>query len=432
MLSDDDYHGEDSTDDDGVAAAAVTAARAAKTTAGSDVAGGGADVTRVKTEAETSDAGGALARALANDGVSGSSSASLDALRAMYDSFGLAGGGGPGGSAAAANRFAESLAQSMFADPYGGGGGGLFGRPSGGQQARMRTMLTSLRSKSMSTQLAALQEASEFLSISTEDTLSGYFDLDGFIKEFIRILKGEPYIAPGGGGAGAGGRAISASAATVDPPAAAAATKTASDDKEDDAQPHRSDGDDDHDSEDDHDDDDDDDEDDESDGNEGAGGGEALHAGPHASAADFGGEMMDDDDFEDAELMRILALSAQEARQAEQAAAGGGRGSGGGGNPATSGGSAQAEPASFSAGAFGLMAEEPSAEKLEAQLLACRCLANLMEALPGSAHTVVSHGAVPVLCAKLLEIQYIDLAEQTLSVRPGRAPPSCPSHLPCS
>ena len=37
-------------------------------------------------------------------------------------------------------------------------------------------------------------------------------------------------------------------------------------------------------------------------------------------------------------------------------------------------------------------------ENLEAQVLACRCLANLMEALPGVAHTVVCHGAIPVLC----------------------------------
>ncbi|CAH7671156.1 hypothetical protein PPACK8108_LOCUS5912 [Phakopsora pachyrhizi] len=36
---------------------------------------------------------------------------------------------------------------------------------------------------------------------------------------------------------------------------------------------------------------------------------------------------------------------------------------------------------------------------VEQMLLALRCLANLMEALPGSAHTVVHHGAVPVLCA---------------------------------
>ena len=49
-------------------------------------------------------------------------------------------------------------------------------------------------------------------------------------------------------------------------------------------------------------------------------------------------------------------------------------------------------------------------------LLACRCLANLLEALPNSVNAIVYAGAVPVLCAKLLEIQYIDLAEQTLSV----------------
>ncbi|KAI8458868.1 armadillo-type protein [Phakopsora pachyrhizi] len=52
---------------------------------------------------------------------------------------------------------------------------------------------------------------------------------------------------------------------------------------------------------------------------------------------------------------------------------------------------------------------------VEQMLLALGCLANLMEALPGSAHTVVHHGAVPVLCAKLLEINFIDLAEQSLS-----------------
>lgn len=57
-------------------------------------------------------------------------------------------------------------------------------------------------------------------------------------------------------------------------------------------------------------------------------------------------------------------------------------------------------------------------ENLEAQVLACRCLANLVEALPGIAHTVVYHGAIPVLCSKLVEISYIDLAEQTLSVSP--------------
>ena len=51
----------------------------------------------------------------------------------------------------------------------------------------------------------------------------------------------------------------------------------------------------------------------------------------------------------------------------------------------------------------------------EMMLLACRCLANMMEALPASTPIVVYGGAVPVLCQKLLEIDFIDLAEQALS-----------------
>lgn len=51
----------------------------------------------------------------------------------------------------------------------------------------------------------------------------------------------------------------------------------------------------------------------------------------------------------------------------------------------------------------------------EVMLLACRCLANLMEALPASVANVVYGNAVPVLCQKLLEISFIDLAEQALS-----------------
>ncbi|KAL4922467.1 hypothetical protein BDW62DRAFT_172576 [Aspergillus aurantiobrunneus] len=54
-------------------------------------------------------------------------------------------------------------------------------------------------------------------------------------------------------------------------------------------------------------------------------------------------------------------------------------------------------------------------ENIEIMLLACRCLANLMEALRGSVANVVYGGAVPILCQKLLDIQYIDLAEQALS-----------------
>lgn len=55
-------------------------------------------------------------------------------------------------------------------------------------------------------------------------------------------------------------------------------------------------------------------------------------------------------------------------------------------------------------------------EDMEALLLACRCLAHLMEALPGSGHNLVHLGAVPVLCSKLNEISFIELAEETLSV----------------
>lgn len=58
----------------------------------------------------------------------------------------------------------------------------------------------------------------------------------------------------------------------------------------------------------------------------------------------------------------------------------------------------------------------PFGDNPDIMLLASRCLANLMEALPQSTGTVVYGGAVPVLCSKLLEIQYIDLAEQALSV----------------
>ncbi|CAK7267043.1 Ubiquitin fusion degradation protein 4 [Sporothrix epigloea] len=66
-------------------------------------------------------------------------------------------------------------------------------------------------------------------------------------------------------------------------------------------------------------------------------------------------------------------------------------------------------------------------ENPEIMLLACRCLANLMEAIPASAANVVYGGAVPVLCQKLLEISFIDLAEQSLSTleRISLEYPSC-------
>lgn len=48
-------------------------------------------------------------------------------------------------------------------------------------------------------------------------------------------------------------------------------------------------------------------------------------------------------------------------------------------------------------------------------LLAARALTHLMDALPASAASIAHHNAAPPLCANLLSIEYIDLAEQSLS-----------------
>ncbi|KAF8216810.1 hypothetical protein K438DRAFT_1558643 [Mycena galopus ATCC 62051] len=149
--------------------------------------------------------------------------------------------------------------------------------------SRLKTMLNNIKTTAdPTTRLVTLQELSELLSISTEDTLAGSFQVEQFVRELVKIL---------------GGRGNE-------------------DDEDDD-----------------------------------------------------GGEEPPEQD-EDAALAAALAMSS-----------GGYQGD----------------------------------DNLEAQVLACRCLANLMEALPGVAHTVVYHGAIPVLCSKLIEISYIDLAEQTLS-----------------
>jgi E3 ubiquitin-protein ligase TRIP12 len=63
-----------------------------------------------------------------------------------------------------------------------------------------------------------------------------------------------------------------------------------------------------------------------------------------------------------------------------------------------------------------MQADENGEENPEMMLIACRCIANMMEALPACAQNVVYGGAVPILCQKLLEIHYIDLAEQAISV----------------
>lgn len=176
----------------------------------------------------------------------------------------------------------ESAAMAIFGDYR------QFGSYMVSLSSRLKTMLNNIKSTaSPTTRLVTLQELTELLSISTEDTLAGSFQVEQFVRELVKIL---------------GGRGVN-------------------EDEDDD-----------------------------------------------------GGDDGEEHD-EDAALAAALALSG--------------------------GGTYQGD------------------ENLEAQMLACRCLANLMEALPGVAHSVVYHGAIPVLCSKLIEISYIDLAEQTLSVSPS-------------
>ncbi len=49
-------------------------------------------------------------------------------------------------------------------------------------------------------------------------------------------------------------------------------------------------------------------------------------------------------------------------------------------------------------------------------LLAARALTFLADVLPSSCSAIVRHGAVDAFCARLLTIEYIDLAEQSLQV----------------
>ena len=52
----------------------------------------------------------------------------------------------------------------------------------------------------------------------------------------------------------------------------------------------------------------------------------------------------------------------------------------------------------------------------ELVILSCRCLANLIEALPSSTLNVIHNDGIKILVDKLLSIEYIDLAESILSI----------------
>jgi E3 ubiquitin-protein ligase TRIP12 len=51
-----------------------------------------------------------------------------------------------------------------------------------------------------------------------------------------------------------------------------------------------------------------------------------------------------------------------------------------------------------------------------AMLLACRCLFSLVDILPTFGRIIVAAGGLPVLCAKLLNIEFIDVAELAVQV----------------
>lgn len=50
----------------------------------------------------------------------------------------------------------------------------------------------------------------------------------------------------------------------------------------------------------------------------------------------------------------------------------------------------------------------------ELMLLATRAIAYMVDSVPHAGRACVTHGAIPSLCEKLLTIEYIDLAEQSL------------------
>lgn len=194
-------------------------------------------------------------------------------------------GSGAASSMSAAARAALAAAAAAD-DDFGSFAASLRGYPSsfmGNMSNRLRGLLQNIRSKDSSVKMIALQELSEILSMSTEDTLAGYFSVDAFVKELLKCLQGS-----------------------------------------------------------------------------------AL-----AAALDLEG-LDEDDEY------------------------------------------AMAEAIAAAADAAGPGGESGSEEEM--QLLACRCLANLIEAMPAAAGNIVANGAVPVLCEKLVNITVIDLAEQTISV----------------
>uniref|UniRef100_A0A452ZAR8 HECT-type E3 ubiquitin transferase n=1 Tax=Aegilops tauschii subsp. strangulata TaxID=200361 RepID=A0A452ZAR8_AEGTS len=58
-------------------------------------------------------------------------------------------------------------------------------------------------------------------------------------------------------------------------------------------------------------------------------------------------------------------------------------------------------------------------------LLAVRAITYLCDAMPRAADAVVRHGLLPVLCSRLLAIEYLDVAEQAFEKISLRQPAQC-------
>ncbi|SRR5260221_5378884 len=67
-----------------------------------------------------------------------------------------------------------------------------------GLSSRLKTMLNNIKSSAdPTTRVVALQELSELLSISTEDTLAGSFQVNAFVRDLVKILGGTGNAADG-------------------------------------------------------------------------------------------------------------------------------------------------------------------------------------------------------------------------------------------
>jgi len=66
--------------------------------------------------------------------------------------------------------------------------------------------------------------------------------------------------------------------------------------------------------------------------------------------------------------------------------------------------------------AEGFMAKAGDETAAQAMLLCCRCLFNVVDILPPTTRIITAAGGLPVLCANLLNVAYIDVAELAVTI----------------